>query len=160
MEEQCDKCKHWVNIDIILKKPESATSTYEEHWVAQSEHWNCECGVCFRFPPKIFVSKADECVRYSNPVLPFDFFCGEFQEKIDIPEIYSHPISELILSARIQNCLASHEPEIKTIGDLVQMTTRGLLLIEHFGGTSLREVKRKLAYKNLFLKDAKNYGKV
>ena len=61
----------------------------------------------------------------------------EMVRKLDMP------ISELDLSVRASNCLES--AEIRTVGDLVQLTESDLLKIRAFGKTSLREIKRKLA---------------
>src|SRR5262249_19381324 len=60
------------------------------------------------------------------------------------------PISELDLSVRARNCLAS--ANIATVGQLVQMDESSLLKLRSFGKTSLREVKRKLAEHGLALK--------
>jgi DNA-directed RNA polymerase subunit alpha len=52
------------------------------------------------------------------------------------------PIADFDLSVRANNCLES--ADIKTVGQLVQMSEPDLLKIRAFGKTSLREVKRKL----------------
>lgn len=54
----------------------------------------------------------------------------------------SMPISEMDLSVRASNCLES--ARIETVGQLVTQTEPELLKLRSFGGTSLREVKRKL----------------
>jgi DNA-directed RNA polymerase subunit alpha len=58
-------------------------------------------------------------------------------------ERLSMPISQLDLSVRASNCLAS--AKVTTVGDLVRMTEADLLKVRSFGRTSLREVKRKLS---------------
>ena len=60
------------------------------------------------------------------------------------------PISDLDLSVRARNCLAS--ANISTVGQLVEMDEGSLLKLRSFGKTSLREVKRKLAEHGLSLK--------
>ena len=62
---------------------------------------------------------------------------SEMQNKLNMP------IADLELSVRARNCLES--AQIKTVGDLVQMTEADLLKVRSFGKTSLREVRRKLA---------------
>jgi DNA-directed RNA polymerase subunit alpha len=58
-------------------------------------------------------------------------------------ERMSMPISQLDLSVRASNCLAS--AKVSTVGELVRMTEADLLKVRSFGRTSLREVKRKLS---------------
>jgi len=60
------------------------------------------------------------------------------------------PISDLELSVRANNCLAS--AQIKTVGDLIQFDEEALMQLRSFGKTSMREVKRKLADLGLRLK--------
>ena len=55
----------------------------------------------------------------------------------------TQPISELVLSVRAHNCLAS--ANIKTIRDLVIKTERELLAYKGFGRVSLLEIKEQLA---------------
>jgi DNA-directed RNA polymerase subunit alpha len=59
-------------------------------------------------------------------------------------------ISDLDLSVRARNCLAS--ANIQTVGQLIQLDEAGLLKLRSFGKTSLREVKRKLADHGLSLR--------
>lgn len=61
----------------------------------------------------------------------------------ELKQKFSMSISELDLSVRSANCLASEN--IETIGELVQRTEPDLLKVRNFGKTSLREVKKKLA---------------
>lgn len=68
---------------------------------------------------------------------------SELAEKLRIP------LQELEFSVRSCNCLES--AEIKTIGQLVQITEADLLKIRSLGKTSLREVKSKLADMGLSL---------
>jgi DNA-directed RNA polymerase subunit alpha len=60
-----------------------------------------------------------------------------------LQERLSMPISQLDLSVRASNCLAS--AKVNTVGELARMTESDLLKVRSFGRTSLREVKRKLA---------------
>ncbi len=60
-----------------------------------------------------------------------------------LQERLSMPISQLDLSVRASNCLAS--AKVNTVGELARMTEADLLKVRSFGRTSLREVKRKLA---------------
>ena len=58
-------------------------------------------------------------------------------------------ISELDLSVRSANCLASEH--IETLGELVSRSEADLLKVRNFGKTSLREVKKKLSELGLIL---------
>ncbi len=60
-----------------------------------------------------------------------------------LQERLSMPVSQLDLSVRASNCLAS--AKVTTVGELVRMTEADLLKVRSFGRTSLREVKRKLS---------------
>ncbi len=71
------------------------------------------------------------------------------QEKEDLRQKLSMSISELDLSVRSANCLASEH--IETIGELVSRSEAELLKVRNFGKTSLREVKKKLSDMNLGL---------
>lgn len=71
------------------------------------------------------------------------------QEKEDLRQKLSMSISELDLSVRSANCLASER--IETIGELVSRSEAELLKVRNFGKTSLREVKKKLADMGLSL---------
>src|SRR5690606_40016708 len=57
-----------------------------------------------------------------------------------LQERLSMPISQLDLSVRASNCLAS--AKVNTVGELARMTEADLLKVRSFGRTSLREVKR------------------
>jgi DNA-directed RNA polymerase subunit alpha len=70
-------------------------------------------------------------------------------EKEDLRQKLSMSISELDLSVRSANCLASEK--IETIGELVSRSEAELLKVRNFGKTSLREVKKKLSDMNLQL---------
>ena len=61
----------------------------------------------------------------------------------------SMSISELDLSVRSANCLASEH--IETLGELVSRSEADLLKVRNFGKTSLREVKKKLSELGLVL---------
>ena len=65
------------------------------------------------------------------------------KEKEEIRRKLSMSISELDLSVRSANCLASEH--IDTIGDLVGRSEPDLLKVRNFGKTSLREVRKKLS---------------
>lgn len=65
------------------------------------------------------------------------------REMEEIKQKFSMSISELDLSVRSANCLASEK--IETIGELASHTETDLLKIRNFGKTSLREVKKKLS---------------
>ncbi len=71
------------------------------------------------------------------------------QEKEELRQKLSMSISELDLSVRSANCLASER--IETIGELVSRSEPELLKVRNFGKTSLREVKKKLSDMNLGL---------
>jgi len=64
-------------------------------------------------------------------------------EKEELRQKLSMSISELDLSVRSANCLASER--IETIGELVARSEAELLKVRNFGKTSLREVKKKLS---------------
>jgi DNA-directed RNA polymerase subunit alpha len=71
------------------------------------------------------------------------------EEKEGMRQKLSMSISELDLSVRSANCLASEK--IETIGELVARSEGELLKVRNFGKTSLREVKKKLQDMNLGL---------
>ncbi|MHC4712725.1 MAG: DNA-directed RNA polymerase subunit alpha C-terminal domain-containing protein [Planctomycetota bacterium] len=59
-----------------------------------------------------------------------------------VTRLLAKPVEELGLSVRSQHCMSSLG--VKTIGDLVHKTEKGLLATKNFGATSLAEVKKKL----------------
>jgi DNA-directed RNA polymerase subunit alpha len=65
------------------------------------------------------------------------------KQKEELRQKLSMSISELDLSVRSANCLASEH--IETIGELVSRSEADLLKVRNFGKTSLREVKKKLS---------------
>ncbi|NNM86736.1 MAG: DNA-directed RNA polymerase subunit alpha, partial [Phycisphaerales bacterium] len=67
----------------------------------------------------------------------------------DLAGLLQLPLATLELSVRSSNCLES--AKIHTVGDLVKLTESELLKVRSFGKTSLREIKRRLAEKNLSL---------
>ncbi len=71
------------------------------------------------------------------------------KEREDLRLKLSMSISELDLSVRSANCLASEN--IETLGELVSRAEADLLKVRNFGKTSLREVKKKLSELGLFL---------
>lgn len=70
-------------------------------------------------------------------------------QKEELRQKLSMSISELDLSVRSANCLASER--IETIGELVSRSEAELLKVRNFGKTSLREVKKKLSDMSLGL---------
>ena len=64
-------------------------------------------------------------------------------------QILETPISDFELSVRSRNCL--RKMNIRTIGDLLNITEAELLSYKNFGETSLREVKGILEQKSLHL---------
>ncbi len=64
-------------------------------------------------------------------------------------QILETPISDFELSVRSRNCL--RKMNIRTIGDLLNITEAELLSYKNFGETSLREIKAILDQKNLHL---------
>jgi len=66
------------------------------------------------------------------------------------------PVTDFELSVRSRNCL--NKMNIKTLGDLIQMTEQDLLAHKNFGETSLMEVKQMLAQKGLRLGQGKIEG--
>ena len=65
--------------------------------------------------------------------------------------ILDKQIEELELNIRVINALKIHQPEIKTIGDLVLMSEGELLRTPGFGRKSLKEVKEVLSLIDLRL---------
>ena len=66
------------------------------------------------------------------------------------------PVTDFELSVRSRNCL--NKMNIRTLGDLIQMTEQDLLSHKNFGETSLMEVKQMLAQKSLRLGQGKLEG--
>jgi DNA-directed RNA polymerase subunit alpha len=66
------------------------------------------------------------------------------------------PVTDFELSVRSRNCL--NKMNIKTLGDLIQMSEPELLAHKNFGETSLMEVKQMLAQKGLKLGQGKIEG--
>lgn len=66
------------------------------------------------------------------------------------------PVTDFELSVRSRNCL--NKMNIKTLGDLIQMSEQDLLAHKNFGETSLMEVKQMLAQKGLRLGQGKMDG--
>lgn len=64
-------------------------------------------------------------------------------------QILETPISDFELSVRSRNCL--RKMNIKTVGDLLNITEAELLSYKNFGETSLREIKVILDSKSLYL---------
>ena len=71
------------------------------------------------------------------------------RKKTHKSQILETPISDFELSVRSRNCLK--KMKINTIGDLLNITESELLSYKNFGETSLREIKRVLESKGLFL---------
>lgn len=66
------------------------------------------------------------------------------------------PVTDFELSVRSRNCL--NKMNIRTLGDLIQMSEPELLAHKNFGETSLMEVKQMLAQKGLRLGQGKIEG--
>lgn len=66
------------------------------------------------------------------------------------------PVTDFELSVRSRNCL--NKMNIRTLGDLIQMSEQDLLAHKNFGETSLMEVKQMLAQKGLRLGQGKMEG--
>jgi len=64
-------------------------------------------------------------------------------------QILETPISDFELSVRSRNCL--RKMNLRTLGDLLNITETELLSYKNFGETSLREIKAVLDQKNLHL---------
>jgi len=73
------------------------------------------------------------------------------RERDERARLLSKPIEELNLSVRSRHCM--NKIGVKTMGDLVRKTEKELLAVKNFGGTSLAEVKQKLALHGLTLAD-------
>ncbi|MBQ7560805.1 MAG: DNA-directed RNA polymerase subunit alpha [Synergistaceae bacterium] len=67
----------------------------------------------------------------------------EPDDKDKLPEIFSHPIHELELSIRSENCLL--RGGMNTIGDLIMKSRDDLLKIRNLGRKSLTEIEEKIA---------------
>ena len=68
-------------------------------------------------------------------------------------EFLKMPIRELELSIRASNCLEKIGiTDDSTISQLTNKTEEELLDIQHFGKTTLREIKRKLRVGGLYLR--------
>lgn len=70
---------------------------------------------------------------------------------LKLDDLMRTSVDKLKLSIRSSDCLA--RAKIKTIGELIDKTEADLLAIRSFGKTSLREVKAKLDYMGLSLKE-------
>lgn len=69
---------------------------------------------------------------------------------IESVELLSAGISALNLECRASNCLKA--ANIKTIGELISYTDNELFQVRNLGKTTLKEIKKKLQLKGLFLK--------
>jgi DNA-directed RNA polymerase subunit alpha len=67
-------------------------------------------------------------------------------------QILETPISDFELSVRSRNCL--RKMNLRTLGDLLNITEAELLSYKNFGETSLREIKAVLEQKGLHLGQA------
>ncbi len=66
-------------------------------------------------------------------------------------ELLEKPISDLEFSVRVHSAFLKYEPNMKTIGDLIQKTPGELLRTPNFGRKSINEVKEVLAAMGLNL---------
>ena len=73
----------------------------------------------------------------------------EARERDEQSRLLSRPVEELGLSIRSYHCMS--KLDVQTIGDLVRKTEKELLAVKNFGGTSLTEIKKKLAAHGLSL---------
>ena len=89
-----------------------------------------------------------------------DEWCGEFKEQQPLvsrpqlqpsTEALSTRITEIGLTNRALNCLASEEPKIEYVGDLVQLTESRIRSIPSCGKVSQQEIENKLKSLGLFL---------
>lgn len=97
---------------------------------------------------------ADVVARYVVDVLP-RLRSDQLIVNADIStqdlEQMSRPVSDLNLSYRVRSCLARRG--ITSVGELVPRTPDDLLSIINFGQVSLNEIRNKLAYINMKLRD-------
>jgi DNA-directed RNA polymerase subunit alpha len=77
-------------------------------------------------------------------------FMGMDRPADDRDAVLKRPISELELSVRSRNCMATLG--VQTIGDLVQHSEAELMACKNFGQTSMNEIRQKLAEFGLMLK--------
>jgi DNA-directed RNA polymerase subunit alpha len=78
------------------------------------------------------------------------YYDEERERRVDRQnQVLKIPVSDFELSVRSRNCL--NKMNIKTLGDLMNMTEPELLAHKNFGETSLLEVKQMLAQKGLRL---------
>lgn len=104
--------------------------------------WLCPgCGT-------VYSPEVPKCETCKLAVLTRIHQCVEPKESDN--RVLDRPIESLNLSVRSGNCLASDR--VATVRELCSRTERDLLRIRGFGKTGLREVKRKLAELNLYLK--------
>lgn len=64
--------------------------------------------------------------------------------------VLAEPVAELNLSVRARKCTT--KLGINTIGDLVRHSAEDLMECKNFGAVSLKEIREKLAERNLKLK--------
>lgn len=77
-------------------------------------------------------------------------FLGVERPADDRDAILKRPISELELSVRSRNCMATLG--VQTIGDLIHHTEGELMSCKNFGQTSMNEIRQKLAEFGLMLR--------
>ncbi|MBQ6774053.1 MAG: DNA-directed RNA polymerase subunit alpha [Synergistaceae bacterium] len=87
------------------------------------------------------------------PVQPEPSSTNNGAEASEDPEWFSHPIHELELTIRSENCLL--RGGMNTIGDLIKKSRDDLLKIRNLGKKSLGEIEAKLASMGYALKPGK-----
>ena len=87
------------------------------------------------------VTTAPQAIREPKEVPPEPEPPVKVQEEI-MTEQYSHPIHELELSIRSENCLM--RGGIQTVGELLQRSREELLKIRNLGKISLKEIEERL----------------
>lgn len=78
-------------------------------------------------------------------------FMGLDRPQDDRDQMLKRPITELELSVRSRNCMATLG--VQTIGDLVQHSETDLMDCKNFGQTSMNEIRQKLAEFGLMLRN-------
>jgi DNA-directed RNA polymerase subunit alpha len=81
-------------------------------------------------------------------------FMGIEKPQDDREAMLKRPISELELSVRSRNCMATLG--VQTIGDLVLHSENDLMGCKNFGQTSMNEIRQKLAEFGLMLRTEEN----
>ena len=102
------------------------------------------------------VNTAPQKARPAEPA-DVDSVKGGTETGDNLHELFDHPIHELELSIRSENCLL--RGGIQTIGDLLQKSRDDLLKIRNLGKKSLTEIEEKIASCGYVLQPSKPAGK-